>query len=166
MLVYLSMIDAPEEKSKFEGIYLKYRNLMYYVAYQILQNHHDAEDAVHQAFISVIQNMKKISEIESPKTRSYVVIIVERKAIDMQRKKRREDLLELNESISGVEIPLPGDGGLADAMSRLPCHYREVLLLRYDNDLKNKEIAQILQITESGVRKLLGRAKCALKAEL
>ena len=49
MLLYLQMLETPEEKSLFEQIYLEYRGLMYHVAYEILHNDQDAEDAVHQA---------------------------------------------------------------------------------------------------------------------
>lgn len=166
MLIYLAMIETAEEQDRFERIYLKYRYLMLHVATKILQNHHDAEDAVHQAFLSVIQNMDKFSDVESPKTRSLLVIIVERKSIDILRKRQRENFVELNEDILGIEIPEPNDYGLADAISRLPAHYREVLLMRYDNGLTNREIANLLGITESGVRKILGRAKRALRSEL
>jgi len=37
---------------------------------------------VHQAFLSILENLDKISNVECPKTQSYIVIIVERKAID------------------------------------------------------------------------------------
>ena len=53
MLLYLQMLETPEEKSLFEQIYLEYRGLMYHVAYEILHNDQDAEDAVHQAFVTV-----------------------------------------------------------------------------------------------------------------
>lgn len=36
MLIYLAMIEGPEERSKFEQIYEKYRALMFYRAKQIL----------------------------------------------------------------------------------------------------------------------------------
>ena len=32
MLVYLSMIEGPEDRNKFEIVYEQYKNLMYYVA--------------------------------------------------------------------------------------------------------------------------------------
>lgn len=63
-------------------------------------------------------------------------------------------------------MPMPGDNGLGDAMARLPAHHREVLLMRYDNGLSNRDIAGILNISESGVRKMLGRAKRQLRTEL
>lgn len=51
---------------------------------------------------------------------SYVVIITEHKAIDILRSRSRLSPEAFEESTRGVELPLPGDGGLSDAMSRLP----------------------------------------------
>ena len=62
MLVYLSLIESDEDKSKFEKIYERYKGLMFYTAMQILNHKQDAEDAVHQAFVSIIENLDKISE--------------------------------------------------------------------------------------------------------
>ena len=53
MLLYLQTIESPKDKIKFEQIYLKYRRYMFQVASEILQNNQDAEDAVHNAFLSV-----------------------------------------------------------------------------------------------------------------
>lgn len=166
MLIYLSMIETPEDKDKFEQIYYKYRDLMYYVANQKLSNHHDSEDAVHQAFVSIIKHISKINDIDSPKTRSFIVLITERKAIDIMRTNHRDKVVEFNEAIAGIEIPLPGDHGIAAAIVKLPAEYREILMLKFDNGFSNKELAQMIGISESGIRKLIGRARKALKAEL
>lgn len=163
MLIYLAMIDSPDDQAKFERVYNKYRYLMLHVANKILQNHHDAEDAVHQAFIAVIENLEKINEVDSPKTRSYLVIITERKAIDLMRYNNRRQTLELNEDIAGVEIPFEMDNPVATAIAKLPAHYREVLLLRFNNGFTTREIASILSISNSGVRKMIVRAKKALQ---
>lgn len=81
MIIYLQMIESDEDKSKFEQLYIMYKGLMFHVAMKILKNEFDAEDAVHQAFLSLIENLKKISDVKCPKTRAYIVIITERKAI-------------------------------------------------------------------------------------
>ena len=163
MITYLAMIDSPDDQEKFEKVYTKYRYLMLHVAYKILQNHHDAEDAVHQAFISIIENLDNVFEVDSPKTRSYIVIITERKAIDLLRKIQKRQALEFNEDISGVEIPFEMDNPIAAAIAKLPLQYREVLLMRYHNGFSAKEIASILSMSDSGVRKLIVRAKKALQ---
>lgn len=98
MFIYLEMIDGPEDRSKFEQVYHAYRELMFCVTYQILHHQQDAEDAVQHAFVKVAENIKKISEPVCPKTRSYVVIIVENKAIDMLRDRKKHGTVELDDN--------------------------------------------------------------------
>lgn len=43
MIVYLQMIDTPDDRSKFEHLYLEYRGLMFHAANQILHNEQDAD---------------------------------------------------------------------------------------------------------------------------
>ena len=151
---------------KFNQVYHTYRMLMYRVAYSILGNEHDAEDAVQQAFFSIFKNLEKISEIECPKTRSFIVIIVERKATDILRNKKRNSHLELEDEVVGIAVPLPGDCGLADAMARLPARYREILLLLYDYGFSVDEIAQVMESTPAAIQRALTRAKDSLRREL
>lgn len=166
MLVYLQMIESEEDKAKFEQIYNQYRNLMFYVAQSILHNQQDAEDAVHQAFLSILLNLNKISLVKCPETRSYIVIITERKAIDIIRAQDRFVPSDYDEAMDGISIPLPGDKGLADALSRLPARYREIIILRFDNGYSTKELAKMLNMTQGSVQKLIWRAKEALNKEL
>ena len=163
MIVYMQIIESDEDKSKFEQLYLKYRNLMFYVARKILNNQQDAEDAVHQAFVSIIENLEKISDIDCPKTRSYIVIIVERKAIDLMRKNEKVVSMESIDETAGIEISLSDVGSISNAFANLPARYREVLLLHYDNGYSTKEIAQMFQMKRPAVQKLLWRAKIALQ---
>ena len=44
MLIYLQMIETPQDKSKFEAIYEEYYGLMYHTAYKYLKHEQDAED--------------------------------------------------------------------------------------------------------------------------
>ena len=89
MLIYLQMIETEDDRSKFIEIYESYRALMYYVARKRLTNNHDAEDAVHSAFVKIAVNIKKIEPV-SPKTKRLVVIIVEHVVTDMLRKQSRQ----------------------------------------------------------------------------
>ena len=163
MLIYLQMIDEPQDRHKFVKIYEAYVKLMFYVANQILHNSHDAEDAVQQAFISIAKNMKNISEVECPKTKGYVVTIVENKAIDLLRAKARRGEIELNEDTGGLSIEYTGDNSLAACILKLPVRYREVILLKYEQGYSTREIAKILKLTESNAGKLLQRAKNKLE---
>ena len=166
MLIYLQMIESEEDKSKFASLYQRYRTLMLTAASKILSEPADAEDAVHQAFLTLVDNLDKVRKIDSPETRGFLVIITEHKAIDILRSRKNVQNAGLMEEIMGIETPLPGDNGLADAMVRLPARYREVLLLRYDNGLKTRDIARLLDLKVDTAQKLIWRAKEALKKQL
>lgn len=166
MIVYLQMIEGEEGKRQFATLYETYRGLMFYTANNILHNAQDAEDAVHQAFISLAENFSKIKTIECPQTRAFVVIIVERKAIDILRKRSRQAEVGMNEAVHGIDIPLPGDNGLADAMASLPAHAREILLLRYYNGYTTTELADFFGVSYAAMKKQLTRAKNALKKRM
>jgi RNA polymerase sigma-70 factor (ECF subfamily) len=165
MMICLQMIDSPEDKMKFERLYNKYRNLMYNIAYSFLKNEHDAEDAVHQAFVSIIENLEKLSSVESPKTKTFCVIVVERKALNMIRdRKKHADSYDLE--LEGIPIVVPEETGLPAAMARLSDRYRDALLLRFHLGYTTKEISDILQISHAATLKLIWRAKHELSALL
>lgn len=166
MPIYLQLLEPGTEQSKFERLYLQYRGLMLRVANSILHNGQDAEDATHQAFLAILNNLDKISEVDCPQTRAYIVIIVERKAIDLLRSRKKAVSFDDEEAELGVDVPLPGDSPLADALAKLPPRYREVLLLRFDNGYSTREIAALLGMEHGTVQKLVWRAKDALEKRL
>ena len=168
LMIYLAAIETDADKSKFEILYTEYRALMFYVANQILNNDQDSEDAVHQAFEKIIEIIDKIEVSKCPKTKSLVVTIVERKAIDLYRMQKRRVVLPLDEenanlySTSQIEV-VPDKVSIAQAIAALSPKYRELLLLKYDNGYSDREIAQMLSITIDNVRKTIQRAKGQLK---
>ncbi|MGN0786038.1 MAG: hypothetical protein ACI4OB_01400 [Christensenellales bacterium] len=66
-----------------------------------------------------MKNSEKFSVFGNPKTRSLIVLIAERKAIDILRKRQREKLPEINGETLCVEAQEPDSRSLADAMARL-----------------------------------------------
>ena len=163
MIIYLQMLETPEEKSKFEQLYLEYKGLMFHVAYEILHNEQDAEDAVHQAFVNIAENIKKIDDPICPKTHSYVVTIVENKAIDQYRKQQKHQTVELIDDIQGTNAHYEGDNDLTKCILKLPARYREMILLRYHHGYSVREIAGMMGISLPAAIKLDQRAKQKLK---
>lgn len=166
VLVYLQMLESDADRSRFAQLYERYRRLMFHVARQILPCDEDAEDAVHEAFVAIIRHFEGVSDVSDPKTRAFVVLIAERKAIDLLRRNARRDALPLEEERLGITIPPPGDGGLADALAQLKPRARELLLLRYYVGYSTREAAQLLGMTPAAAQKELTRAKTALRAIL
>lgn len=163
MLIYLTMIDSAQEKSKFEKIYQEYRGLMLYVADRVLHNQWDAEDAVHNAFVKIAENISVIDEAMCPRTKGLVITITEHTAIDLYRKKRHNDMTESLTEIPWASVDFEGGTILAVCIGKLPAHYRQVILLKYAYGFSNKEIAKLMAITESNVAKLGQRAKKMLR---
>lgn len=163
MLIYLAMIDSPEDQSKFENIYNAYKGLMFYIANKILHNEQDSEDAVHNAFIKIAENINKIGEPVCPKTQSYVVTIVENKAIDLYRANQRRKEITYIDDISGIAVETQDAQGLEYCILQLPARYREVILLKYYHGFSCKEIAKQLGISEANAIKLDQRAKRKLQ---
>ena len=90
LVYYLQMLDTPEEKVKFEQIYLKYQGLMYQVADGILHNRQDAEDAVHNAFLRIIKKISRFQNTPAKDLAPQVAVIARNEAISLQRKQKAE----------------------------------------------------------------------------
>lgn len=163
MLIYLQVIDAPEDRDQFITLYETYRGLMFYVANQILQNEQDAEDAVHDAFLSVAEHIKKFSRLERHKTKAFLVTIVENKAIDLYRKKthRKEEILW--EETTGLAPAYEPEDGLTRCILKLPARYREFLRLKHELGYSTKEVAELMGISWPAARKLEQRARDRLE---
>ena len=163
MLIYLQVIDAPEDRDQFITLYETYRGLMFYVANQILQNEQDAEDAVHDAFLSVAEHIKKFSRLERHKTKAFLVTIVENQAIDLYRKKthRKEEILW--EETTGLAPAYEPEDGLTRCILKLPARYREFLRLKHELGYSTKEVAELMGISWPAARKLEQRARDRLE---
>lgn len=167
---YLSIIETEEDKSKFEKLYYDYRALMKYIALDILQDEQLAEDAVHNAFIKLTNYLDKIDENDCHKTKGFIVIVIRSVAKDMYRKRKRDLELSLNENITysisdDFSLTSFGIDAVVSKIECLPVIYRDALMLKYVYELENKQIAKLLKIKESTLRKRLERAKVML-AEL
>ena len=164
MFTFTEMSETTDKRLKIEEIFHTYGNLMFYAANQILHNDHDAEDAVQQALFVIYQNLEKFSEIKCPQSRSFIVTIVERKAIDLYRAKQRNAVVPFEEEFINVPAPSVVDAAaertdLAKAMAMLPTRYRELLFLKFDNGYSEREIAVMCSMTEANVKKTIQRAK-------
>ena len=172
----LGYIDINEDKKRFEELYHTYRNLMYKVAFNILQNPHDAEDALQDAFISIAKNFSKISEIKCPQTKDFVVIVIRNISYNMLKKRNRRHEMDID--IDELEIPdekpLPDETALDKygvetleaALQQLPSKYYDIIYLTSYMDYSIKETANLLGISYENAKKRLSRARAKLAAVL
>ena len=91
-------IENQNDRSKTERLYYTYKPVMVGVAYNILKDKYLAEDAVHQSFIRVINNLQKIDENDCHKTKGFLVIICRNVSYDIYKQDKNMDLNFLEES--------------------------------------------------------------------
>lgn len=171
MFMYLVMIDSPEGKLKFEVIYERYKNLMFYTANSILGDARDSEDIVHDAFLKVIEKIDEIADPNSPQTRCLIVTITENKAIDLYRKRKSKTVVPFEEEYIGIPEQsiidqVEENDRLVKAIALLPGKYREVLLLKYARGYSMEEIAVMLSMSKENVKKTIQRARKRLEDQL
>lgn len=172
----LGYIDSNEDKKRFEELYHTYRHLMYKVAYNILQNPQDTEDALQYAFINISKNFLKVSEIKCPRTKAFVVIVVRNISYNMLKKRNRRREMEID--IDELDIPdekLPPDEialykysveELEKALQQLPSKYYDIIYLTSYSNYNIKEAANLLEISYDNAKKRLSRARAKLAAIL
>ncbi len=155
---------------------VQYQHWVYNIAYGMLGHHEDAEDAAHDAFLSVWQN------IDSFKFRSrfstWLYRIVKNKCLNVidQRKRRKTDPMDIDDSQPWVPLDnaTPEQEVLRTeqseilhaALDRLKESYRTILILRELRELSYEEIAEVLNCTLGRVKSRLHEARKALREEL
>ena len=172
MFIYLAMIETTEDKSKFEKIYEEYCSGMYRVAFQILKNKEDAENIVHDAFVVLIDHLDKVDKVYDYRTWGYVSSIVRSRAVNYYNREKRKVPFtpeDYDNEESSQKDPLfhivveEAEQTLVELIRKLPYPQRDVIYLQYVNELKAKEIAEILELTPENVRQISRRAKAKLR---
>lgn len=165
---YLTLLDTAEEKSKFEQLYIKYRNIMYNYAYSILKDNYLAEDAVHNAFMSLTHNLEKVNDVNCNETRNFLIIIVRNASLKIYnhyKKNIASDDIEIEDSDNTIKI-IEREYDLKriyDAILNLNENYSDVLMLKFFYECNNEEIAQLLNITVENVAVRIFRGRNKLK---
>lgn len=168
---YLSLIDTQEDKSKFELVYNQYSKLMKQVAINQLRDDKLAEDAVHDAFIRLINRLDDIEDVDSPKTKNLIIIITKNTAIDLYRKWIKDKAVNFSDNeetvnLSDNSLDDYSAGEIVSILDCLPEKYSEILMLTFVHNLKPREIADLIGIKPTAVSKRLERAKKLLADNL
>lgn len=141
---------------------------LYRVAFSVLRNSADAEDAVQEAFLRVLRHRDQLGEVRD--RRVWLIRIVWNIVLDRKRRAKTRPETDDVEELARV---LPAGGMSADqraiaaqhhsqvlgCVEQLPAKEREVLMLSAFEELSSVEIATVLGITESSVRSRLFRAR-------
>ena len=167
-VIYMDLIDDAESLIEFEEIYHTYRKRMFYVANTVLQDTHEAEDAVQDAFIGIARNISTVRKIrEAEDLGNYVLRAAKNAALNRSRTAKE------CASVADVDkLPNVSDDSfwetvsskvlyddLVRAIADMPELYREALYHHYVLEFSVKETAETLQLKPAAVKQRLVRGK-------
>ncbi len=175
MSQYLMLLETEKEKEFFQTLYDLYSHEMYYVSYAILQNSSDAEDIVHDTFVTLTNHLSRMMNNPPHKNWNYILTIVKNKSYNLYKRRKREIGSERDVSERGDVFSEGMDVRMAKMEQKELFHtllkkmrkpYQEVLILQYYHELDVMEIAEILDKTPDNVRHISMRAKKKLQSML
>lgn len=148
-------------------LFAEYKQMMFKVAFGILHNEADAEDAVQNSFLWIINNCEKISQIPCNKRACYFATITEHlslNAINKQRTHPTDDIEEHTDIGSDISVEKNAvDKIIIDEVKQIirtmPTTDRLMLRLYLFEGRNYKEISRIAGISEENARIRVYRAR-------
>lgn len=174
MMFYLSAVSDAESRKTFEYYYVTYRKTMFNAAYSVLGDTYEAEDAVHNAFVSISKHINVLLDANENDGKCYCVKAARNAALNIARKNSRSNADISIEELYDVTDERAFEKMLADAnyehilniIRNMEATYRDVLYMRYVMDMTAEQIADTLERKSATVRKQLVRGKKILIEKL
>ena len=162
------------ELASFEDVMLPHLDAAHNLAKWLLRNEEDAKDVVQEAYLRAF---KSFGGFHGSNGRAWLLTIVRNTSYTLLKKNRVADLTTTfdeeihaasDESASPAIIVEHAEDAerVTKAMDELPAEFREILVLRHQEGLSYKEIADIAQIPPGTVMSRLARARAKLREYL
>ena len=156
------------DKDAFAELIERYERPLRYFINRLLDNSELTEDIFQDTWLTVIRRIHGLREIDA--FPAWLYRIARNKVYQQLRKKR--NVSGLDENIAVEDHAEDDDFSVEDAakvhisLKELPPEYREVLMLRFLEQMSYQQISQVLNCKLGTVRSRLYYAKLALKREL
>jgi RNA polymerase sigma-70 factor (ECF subfamily) len=156
----------------FGELVTRYQGAVYNMAYRMLGDPTEAEDAAQEVFVRAWNQLHTFQLDRRFST--WLLSIASHYSIDLLRRRKPQAPLDDVALYVQSDDPEPEELALKSEQSAmvrqllntLPDKYRSVTVLRYYNDLSYDEIARVTGLTESAVKTQLHRARKMLAEEL
>lgn len=138
----------------------------YRLAYSYVRNEEDALDIVQESIHKALLSVDRLSDPKAMK--SWFYRIVANTSLDFLRKRKKVDIVDPEM----IELKSPGENDvyenidLQQSVNELPIKYREVIVLRYFEDMTIEEAANILNQNVNTVKTRLYQALRLLKVKM
>jgi RNA polymerase sigma-70 factor (ECF subfamily) len=154
------------DKQSFKLLYELYADYALRTAYAITKNKYDASDIVQETFIKVYKNIDSFAADKPFKPWFYRILINECNRYLNWKNKNGVTSDNLEEHINNAQNPLDDHNKYDDlyqAISGLDDIYRIPIILKYLNDLPEKDVAETLNVNVNTLKSRLFKARQKLK---
>ncbi len=151
----------------FNLLYSRYASKIYGKCLSILKDETLAEDATQEIFMKIFLNLSRFEE--KAKFSTWIYSITYNFCIDYLRRKNKQDNIFSDDEIEKApDIPddIPDEAliemevkQLKNVLDNMPVGDKAILLMKYQDDMSIKEIADVLEKSESAVKMKIKRAK-------
>lgn len=161
LIIIVSTITG-KDRELVNKIFSKMNIKMYNISFNILRNNYDAEEAVAQTFLKIVENIERISALPCPQIEPYCVIILKNETMNIIRKRKKivhaEDIDYFQQDDGAYHIweeylETVNKEKLLSCVNRLSKDERNFIYLRFINEMKFKDISVLLGITEEAAKK-------------
>lgn len=152
---------------EFEGLFHEHYPLVYRTAFRVTGRAEDAEDVVQTLFLRLVRSGLPPGFSENPK--GYLYRAAVNVALNVVRSRRRHvltsdgDLQDVPDEFDSTTAESPIQEMLIEAIAQLDPPVVEMLVLRYEHDYSDAEIAKLLGKSRGVVAVTLYRARARLK---
>lgn len=143
-------------------IYARNADAVYRLCFSFMKNRADTEDAVQDTFLRMVS--KKPTFASEKHERAWLIVTASNICKDVLKScwRKRESI----DDQTIVSEDFIDDGGVTNAILRLPADYKTVVYLYYYEGYRTPEIAEMLRLSTSTVRSRLTHARRMLKIML
>lgn len=163
------LLDAAlADREAFGAIIERTEGMAFSLAFNFFRNRAIAEDLVQDAYIALFRNLRKLESDRH--IVNWLRQTVTRKCIDRSRRKKFQPHLDLDSAREPQVAAVEHDPILKEELERrvaeLPAKMQMVVILRFQEDLKLREIAEAMEIPVNTVKTLLRRALIRLRPKV
>lgn len=162
MIILLLGVITDEEVDFINKIFSMMNVKMYNISFKILKNQFDTEEAVSQTFLKIIENIEKVSHLPCPQIEPYCVVILKNETMNIIRKRKKMipvenlDFFDHRGEDYTVEeeyLKTLNKEALLSCINKLTDDEKIFVHLRFVNEMKFKDISELLGIAEEAAKK-------------
>lgn len=171
MLVFETPLTNEEKTERAIYIYENYYSYMIYIAGLHLTDPSECEDAAQDCMLRLISIIDSVDTSNEARLKGLCGVVTRNIALNMCKRKEKgnvslEEVFGTQSSESSPENTVIANDtlrALVNAIERLGATYRDVLKLKYLNQLKEVEIARLLELPQKTVNQRIFRGKQLLR---